>query len=584
MSFILRFVSKSATGREIIRTREISRDTVTIGRDPASDIHLTDLEVTQHHAKLRQLAPHRMAIEATAELPIRIEGRSTKHEEIDASRGSEIRIGSHRLLINAGEGPGQIVVQVDRVNRMPTADDEERLRRFSLAGSAPGKRRIAWILAIAVILLFLIWPIWSFSHRTAGAPATFPAHGGVDRSWSPGPLSRAHAALEHDCKACHVAAFTAVPDKACTTCHQDVHDHADPRKLAAALPANRGLMATIAGLFGRAPGRCVDCHLEHQGSVALPIASGHSCTDCHAGLSERVPNTHLADVGDFAESHPQFRPLVTLRTSPIPEFSRISLDARPQEQTGLKFPHALHLTAMGGVTRMAETMGHNGPLECRDCHVPDETGTRFKPVSMMTNCQQCHSLAFDRVGSTVRTLRHGDVAQVIADVRDFTLSHGGGGIFTQGLRRRPGEGGSTAIRQGAGDPAQAVRALFSPSGACFDCHIVRGPSGPGRLDYSVVPVKLPQRYLAHGWFDHAAHSTTSCTSCHGAERSMDARELMIPGIATCRTCHGSASAHPPLVRSSCEMCHDYHRGPSAPRSVRDKRPATAPASPLAQRE
>jgi len=42
MSFSLRFVSKSATGREIIRTREIAGDTVRIGRDPASDIHLTE--------------------------------------------------------------------------------------------------------------------------------------------------------------------------------------------------------------------------------------------------------------------------------------------------------------------------------------------------------------------------------------------------------------------------------------------------------------------------------------------------------------------------------------------------------------
>jgi predicted CXXCH cytochrome family protein len=135
------------------------------------------------------------------------------------------------------------------------------------------------------------------------------------------------------------------------------------------------------------------------------------------------------------------------------------------------------------------------------------------------------------------------------------------------------------VPQRTGDPAQAVRALFSPGGACFDCHIVRGPSRPGGLDYSVVPVTLPQRYLAHGWFDHAAHSTTACTACHDADRSMDAREVMIPAIATCRGCHGGESAHPPLVRSSCAMCHDYHRGPSAPRSVREQRPARTPRPP-----
>lgn len=586
MSFLLRFVSQSAAGREIIRTREIERDVIRIGRDPASEIHLTDLEVTQHHATLRQLAPDRRVIEATAELPIRIEGRSTRHEEIDAGRGGEIRIGSHRLTVSAGEGPGDIVIQVDRVARAAAADDEERLRRFSLAGSAPGKRRMAWSLAAVVLALFLIWPIWSFLHRSPTAPASPHGQAIADRSWSPGPLSRAHAALERDCRACHVAAFTAVPDSACTTCHRNVHDHADPRRLAAASPGHGlvgGLKVAIASSLGRLPGRCVDCHVEHQGAVDMPIAADHSCSDCHAALSQRLADTKIGDASDFGDAHPQFRPLITLRTEPIPEFARRPIDQHPLELTGLKFPHALHLSAVGGVARMAETMGHDGPLTCRDCHVPDDNGARFRPISMMTNCQQCHSLAFDRTSGTVRTLRHGDVAQVIADVRDFARSHGDGGIFTQGLRRRPGPAG-LPVRQGGGDPAQAVRALFSPGGACFDCHIIRGPSRPGALDYSVVPVVLPQRYLAHGWFDHAAHSTTSCTACHGAQRSVDAREVMIPAIATCRNCHGGEDAHPPLVRSSCLMCHDYHRGPGAPRSVRDRRTASVARPPSLREE
>jgi hypothetical protein len=586
MSFVLRFVSQTATGREIVRGRTADGDILRIGRDPVSDIHLTDLEVAQHHAELRQIAPQRLLLEASAELPIHVEGRSTKHEEIDPSRGSEIRIGSHRLTISLGEEPGVIAIQVDRVDRTPVSDEEARLRRFSLIGAAPGKRRMAWLLGLIVLALFLIWPIWSFSHRSAGVP-THHGQSLADGSWSPGPLSRAHAALERNCKACHLAAFTAVPDRACTTCHQDVHDHADPARLAAALPAQGGLAGlrnAIAGVFGRAPGRCVDCHLEHQGAVARPIASGHSCTDCHAELSQRLSDARVADAADFADAHPQFRPLLTVRTEPIPEFARISLDAHPHEETGLKFPHALHLSTVGGVARMAETMGHEGPLACRDCHVPDETGTRFRPVTMMANCQQCHSLAFGRAGNTIRTLRHGDVAQVIADVRDFVLSRPAGSINTHGLRRRPGDSTTGATLPAVADPAQAVRALFSPGGACYDCHVIRGPSQPGGLDYSVVPVKLPQRYLAHGWFDHAAHSTTSCASCHAAQHSVDARDVMIPGVATCRNCHGGQAARPPLVRSSCEMCHDYHRGASAPRSVRDRRRAILPLPSSAQRD
>ncbi len=50
MAFLLRTVSHSAEGREIVRTRRVEGDRLTIGRDPASDVHLTDLAVALRHA------------------------------------------------------------------------------------------------------------------------------------------------------------------------------------------------------------------------------------------------------------------------------------------------------------------------------------------------------------------------------------------------------------------------------------------------------------------------------------------------------------------------------------------------------
>ena len=41
-----------------------------------------------------------------------------------------------------------------------------------------------------------------------------------DQQWSSGPLSKAHAFLETDCKACHAQAFVAVRDETCLSCPQ----------------------------------------------------------------------------------------------------------------------------------------------------------------------------------------------------------------------------------------------------------------------------------------------------------------------------------------------------------------------------
>lgn len=570
MSFVLHFTSRAASGREIVRTRRVDGDVLTIGRDPASDIHLTDLEATRHHAEIRRLGPNQVAVQALAGLPLLVDGRSTEQAEIDATRGGEIRIGTARIAIAAGDD-GAIAIGVTR-DSQPLEGAEEAGKRFSLAGTAFGKRPMAWTLALAILAIFLAWPIWSFTHAPAKLTDAQMAGGykHIDQSWSSGPLSRAHAGMG-DCKACHVEAFVAVPDTACQSCHTDIAPHADADRQARAKPRPGGVAGfklAIADMFGRDPGRCVDCHAEHSGPGAMPAVAETQCAGCHADLKAKLPDTKLGDAGDFGRAHPQFMPAVMTTPGDYPRFTRIPLGdpgARVQD-SGLKFPHALHLSQVSGVARMQSSLGRK-PLACAECHVPDDSGARFKPVSMERNCSQCHSLAFDRIGGTVRTLRHGNAAQVIADI---LAAGGGGGPALLADRGRPGEiRAAPGYGGGGGGGAAMVRAIFSPRGACYDCHVIVPPSSPGGLNYRVVPVREQLRFIGKGWFDHAAHTTTTCTSCHAqALNTNDSRILMLPGISTCRQCHGGDTARAPQVRSTCAMCHDYHRGNGAPRALR----------------
>src|SRR3546814_15855195 len=72
--------------------------------------------------------------------------------------------------------------------------------------------------------------------------------------------------------------------------------------------------------------------------------------------------------------------------------------------------------------RLGTDFGFGDALVCKDCHDATPDGVRFQPVNMEADCAMCHSLAFDRVGGTIRTLRHGEPEQVVADLRDFYRS------------------------------------------------------------------------------------------------------------------------------------------------------------------
>jgi predicted CXXCH cytochrome family protein len=138
---------------------------------------------------------------------------------------------------------------------------------------------------------------------------------------------------------------------------------------------------------------------------------------------------------------------------------------------------------------------------------------------------------------------------------------------TQGLRR-PGEfkrGGR--YFQDFGRPARnftAVAQALSDQGVCGECHI---PSGDG----GVMPVFQHSDYFLNARFDHEAHEQEDCTTCHAADQSDSATDLLMPTLASCRECHSGAEAVQAEVPSTCAMCHSYHppnfgRGGDGPQS------------------
>ena len=572
--FIIRSVSKGAGGRPITRERAYDASKVSVGRHPSSEIHLPDLNVALYHAVMTAQSDGRVSLDS----PV---------VTIDPRQGGEVNYGDHRLLISAGPG-GEIIVDVANIAPEPLPARDER-RLFTLAGIAPGKRATAWVLSLLIIGAFIAWPIWSFM-----SPAK--AHGAndvtADAAWSPGPLSTPHAALEANCKACHNKSFTAVTDTSCRSCHSTVHDHADPRRLMSARPEldfGTRVRQSIATTFGRTPGRCVDCHQEHHGPQMVATAQ-QFCSDCHAALKSKLPDTRIGNVSDFTTGHPQFNAAVLQTPGANPVFTRVSLDANPQENTGLKFPHAMHLSSTNAVAQMARRQGQvqagTNALDCADCHTPNADGS-FRAVSMEQNCQSCHALDLPSADGARRTLQHSTPATVIGELRDFYAVHGPAApVGLMGGRRRPGDfaaerlqvaySGATANR--GSQVEGTIRAAFEGSkGLCSQCHTATAVGG-GRLDYRIAPVSLPQRYMLKGWFDHRAHTSQTCASCHAANASNSSRDLMLPKIAECRTCHVGENAHTGQLRSTCAMCHSYHMDPAGTTAPDPKRRGIIAAS------
>lgn len=593
MAFIVRQIALKSDGGEIVRTSSIEGDVITIGRNAENGVHLPDLAVSPVHARATLKSPGMLSLESESGLKFELDGRNVVAAEIDAARGAELRFGGHTVSVGLDSESGSPELTVRRVEAVAESENERDDSHYTLKGLLPSKRLSAWGFAALVLVAFLAWPIWTWATYKDLGDQDRPAGFHADKMWESGKLSLAHQELENDCQACHVDAFVAVRDNACLTCHEDdAHVHAPMDRLETARGEPTGLRKVgrmIAAGFNRPAGRCVECHTEHEGAGAMEKTKAQFCTDCHDGLDSRLTDTTLMNAVDFGTDHPQFRPTLLVEPGETPQFKRVSLENEPKEINGLKFPHDIHLSKTGGVAQMGRRLNarydFGEALECSDCHQEDPNGIRFEPVDMEENCSMCHSITLEKVGGTFRQLPHGKPDLVKADIRAFYRNTSPSRPVNLGsLRRRPGD---INARRTASDYAravnfrparadQAIRAVFSRGGACYDCHTVTG-SRADVASLGIAPVAQTGRYLHKGWFDHAAHDHESCDTCHAAPQSSEASDLLIPGIETCRECHvGESGASLANVtdptESTCAMCHDYHADDGAPWLVKEEKP------------
>jgi len=385
------------------------------------------------------------------------------------------------------------------------------------------------------------------------------------RVYSSGGLSRAHAVLEKQCAACHVrqaGAFSAkARDSACLDCHDGPAHHASR-------------MASPA---------CAACHAEHRGRVNLAAASDQACATCHADLKNSLPETRYASrIRSLENGHPEFAALRQVAETPAGGSATIKLN------------HSIHLKPI--------RRGPNGVLvnlECGNCHRPTgveadltysdakyraapvsycagddmlprsagslrrpkpPTGRELMaPVKFANACAACHLLTFDKrfdegVPHDKPDLVH---AFLLKRFEQYIATH------PQELRATPDQelGGKpipaesrvrTASQWVTERTAEAEELLWRKT--CKQCHVLT--ISPGSALPKVAAANIKTQWMPDAKFDHDAHRGFSCVSCHAkALTSTEVSDILLPGIAVCKICHGPGADH---ADSRCSECHTYH--------------------------
>jgi predicted CXXCH cytochrome family protein len=552
---LFREVRAGPDGIPELRDAEADVAAVSIGSAADQALQLLGAAVAPRHAVI-SLAGGRVAVAATRGNAVRVNGKDVRRS--DLGPGDELEIGGHRLRV-APQQPGfDLTLEVRRDETVGDAAYEGAFRT-ELRQTWLSKRSAAWILAGIVLMAGLAVPLAS----TWLGPAARTSLGGwlpTDTAWTSGPLSPGHEqAIGRKCGACHESLFTPVRDAACRKCHDPLADHIAPERLALTKFDS--------------PGSCEGCHREHGEPLSdIVIREDSLCVDCHGAPGSRFGELQREPATTFeAGRHPAFRVSLLRPPGRGAVTDDWHAEAMPlgtaAERSNLKFSHEQHLDAS-----RVRSNATGDTLRCPECHRPSGDGEHFRPITMEGDCASCHELTFDPQAPT-RQLPHGQPQEVAFKLQEYFIrkyTDPAAAVRVRERRRLPGDEAEPEDCRGPAlacarrRAADEIMEQFTRIG-CVSCHVVQDTGGPVIEErYQVAPVRLTGDFFPASRFSHRKHQimkeTTgdaACLGCHGASRSTESSDVLMPGPDGCTDCHGGPDSRRD-IRSPCVSCHDYH--------------------------
>ena len=445
-------------------------------------------------------------------------------------------------------------------------------------------------LVALVCVMISVAVAWFYLHNGRSSPR-------LEAFSSSGEISQAHSQFAKDCRQCHdpvekldllkPAVASASIDANCENCHTRHTFH----------------QADVV-----VDHSCTACHHEHLGPGPMQPVADRNCAACHGDADIMAASAQKGRHLPATDFQVKFRDnLLVAFQPPRPplgytqvfqsfEGDHPAFQIQAEHLTDpntLKFDHKIHLSG-----DIPEVEGRK--LDCAYCHKPDSRGAYMQPISFAKNCQACHALQIDPTLSDFQ-IPHPTAGSSANSVRDFLLT-----LPTQYATYAAEKKGLTSsaqiaafvnrhmlvirrrVRQGADLEKEVFyaddrnidlggvssmpmreRALFP---GCAYCHEVR--TSAAQTPVVTKPI-TPDRWYVHARFDHSAHITMTCESCHAPVKgsplysatspnvlqSEKTSDINLPDKASCVICHSAQGG----VVSTCATCHDYHN----PAPVRD---------------
>ncbi|MDZ4201086.1 MAG: cytochrome c3 family protein [Gallionella sp.] len=527
-------VARNSQGEAVRKEGVISGETILVGRGAGCKVLLQDHRVDLVHASIHRSEDGTPFIEAEADSIIHINGFVEQSGAL--SSGTRVEVGPYLLTVEAIPEGHDLAIAVEIIHAHPEVDKSNVQDRLDLPSIGLSKRRISlWLFAVLAFLFILLPMLPSVSSAFDSWQSNLPIT--LTDSWNPGELSDGHRVFGSKCSSCHQKPFNAVTNEACISCHKNTARHVHDKTL-------------HDSQFQQM--RCTTCHDDHKGKQGLVKHNPALCVNCHGDIRSMKADTQVLDVRDFSKSHPAFRIAIpdgkdNGRVNRI----RQTEGGKISEFSGLKYSHKVHLDRNG-----ISTPGGDVVMVCHDCHVLDESGNHFVPMTMRKSCQQseCHALAFDEPAEG--DVPHGSEHEVLDKLRGFYMRW----LELPSNRVLCAQiGGGEKMFGCANELAKknAASALFSETEGCGECHEVRR-SQDADVPWRVVPVQMNKDWQPGAVFPHVKHGTADCSQCHDKSESTNSGDVSMPKIEKCRECHVGEKTSKRKITSSCNSCHRYH--------------------------
>lgn len=572
---------RTRAGSDEVSKREtiLEGDEIHVGRAVSMEICLPDIGVDYQHATVTMIGG-KLVMKAAGVGGIKVGGKD--RDEADLATDA-VTIGRYTFRGEPARDGADAVMVMEEAAASEAPIHKKRGKR-ELENVLPSRRILAWVFSLAIIGIFLAWPMADVLQREAPtsdavvvegmARTDVPAPTAMEIAWSSGPISKAHSMIENDCAACHQRPFEMTTNNACLACHATTQNHADTQAHPALALDNQ---------------RCASCHKEHNGGTEPTAVAELACFQCHSDIRAFSPKAELANITDFDKDHPPFKlALVTTVAQQdgtlLPQVQRVPFEpGKPLvEQSGLKFPHNKHLVAGG----MKSPTGKE-QLNCASCHQQEPGGKLMRPIDMERDCARCHQMTFNAAGIE-RELPHANEDEVARILENYFIAAAlEGGVTTESAptvvkrkrkRRIAGQNTNETRVTALSDSDRGIAIDWAKKEAviqmdtifgvrlCGNCHEAqKAPDAAGIERWRVQPALIQRQWMQKGGFAHDPHEAMECTTCHEAPKSTKSSDVLMPNLASCQDCH-KGSDEPNGARAECVTCHEYHIDSRTPMS------------------